>query len=121
MEILLMYKEKIKLRDELNSYKFAYDVMQKIPCSKAENKQYQQILKEGGILPDGVYAYDEFGVASTTEFYTVYETDLSQREILEYLTYKKLDFIRTIKNCIVFFTVLTLISLIISLFIAMAF
>ena len=61
-----MAKEKVKLRDVLNSYKFAYDVMQKIPCSKAENKQYQQILKEGGILPDGVYAYiDELGVAST--------------------------------------------------------
>ena len=116
-----MAKEKVKLRDVLNSYKFAYDVMQKIPCSKAENKQYQQILKEGGVLPDGVYAYiDELGVASTTEFHTVYETDLSQQEILEYLTYKKLDFIRTIKNCVVFFTVLTVISLIISLFIAMA-
>ncbi len=116
-----MAKEKIKLRDVLNSYKFAYDVMQKIPCSKAENKQYQQILKEGGILPNGVYAYvDEFGMASTTEFYTVYETDLSQQEILEYLTYKKLDFIRTIKNCIVFFTVLTVISLILSILIAMA-
>lgn len=95
--------------------------MQKIPCSKAENKQYQQILKKGSILPNGVYAYvDEFDVASTKEFYPVYETDLSQQEILEYLTYKKLDFIRTIKNCIVFFTVLTVISLILSFFIAIA-
>lgn len=114
-----MAKEIIKLRDVLNLYKFAYDVKQKIPCSKAENKQYQQILKEGGVLPDGVYAYvDELGVTSTTDFHTVYETDLSQQEILEYLTYKKLDMISTIKNCAVFFTVLTVLNIIIFFFIA---
>ena len=58
--------------------------------------------------------------AIATEFYTVFETDLSQQEILEYLTYKKLDLIRTIKNCIVFFTVLTVLSIILSFFIALA-
>lgn len=108
-----MPKEIINLRDELRSYKFEFDLLQKIPCSKQENKNYENLLKTGGILPDGVFAYVyENGNVSTTEFYTVYETDLTEAEITEYLTYKKLSLIKTIKNCILFFTILTVIGLI---------
>ena len=109
----IMPKEKINLRDELRSYKFEFDLLQKIPCTKQENKEYQNILKAGGVLPDGVFAYVyDSGETSTTEFYTVYETDLTEAEIQEYLTYKQLSLIRTIKNCVVFFTVLTIIGMI---------
>ena len=108
-----MPKEKINLRDELQSYKFEFDLLQKIPCSKQENKEYQKLLKEGGVLPEGVFAYVyDSGETSTTEFYTIYETDLTESEIREYLTYKKLSLIRTIKNCIMFFTVLTIIGMV---------
>ncbi|MBR3894791.1 MAG: hypothetical protein IKJ35_06550 [Clostridia bacterium] len=109
-----MPKEKINLRDELRSYKFEFDLLQKIPCSKQENKEYQKILKDGGVLPNGVFAYVyDNGETSTTEFYTVYETDLTESEIAEYLTYKKLNLIRTIKNCVMFFTVLTIIAMVV--------
>ncbi len=108
-----MPKEKINLRDELRSYKFEFDLLQKIPCSKQENKEYQKLLKDGGVLPEGVFAYVyDSGETSTTEFYTVYETDLTESEITEYLTYKKLNLIRTIKNCVMFFTVLTIIGMV---------
>lgn len=106
------------LRDELRTYRFEFDLIQKIPCSKQENKEYQKLLKENGVLPDGVYAYvNDGGVASTTQFYTVYETDLTESEITEYLTYKKLKLISTIKNCIIFFTVLTILVILVYLFI----
>ena len=115
-----MAKEKIDLREELRAYKFEFDLLQKIPCSKQENKEYQKILKNGGVLPDGVFAYVyDSGETSTTEFYTVYETDLTETEITEYLTYKKLSLIKTIKNCIMFFTVLTIIGMIAYFFILM--
>ena len=115
-----MAKEKIDLREELRAYKFEFDLLQKIPCSKQENKEYQKILKNGGVLPDGVFAYVyDSGETSTTEFYTVYETDLTETEITEYLTYKKLSLIKTIKNCIMFFTVLTIIGMIAYFFIMM--
>ena len=108
-----MPKEKINLRDELRSYKFEFDLLQKIPCSEQENEEYQKLLKDGGILPAGVFAYDYAnGETSTTEFYTVNEADLTDAEIIEYLTYKKLKFIRTIKNCVMFFTVLTIIGIV---------
>lgn len=109
----IMAKETIDLRKELRSYKYEFGLLQKIPCSKQENKQYQKLLKDGGVLPEGVFAYlYDDGVTSSTEFYTIYETDLTETEVTEYLTYKKLSFIRTIKNCIMFFTVLTIIGMI---------
>ena len=109
----MMAKEKINLRDELRAYKFDFNLLQKIPCSKQENKEYHKLLKDGGTLPEGVYSYIDFnGEASTTDFYTVYETDLTESEKIEYLTYKKLDLIKTIKNCVMFFTILTIIGMI---------
>ena len=33
-------------------------------------------------------------------------------EIAQYLTYKKLHMLRTIKNCVVFFVVLTIVSMV---------
>ena len=107
-----MASEKINLRDELRSYKFEFDLLQKIPCSKEDNKAYKKLLKEGGQLPDGVYAYKYESGTSTEEFYTIYETDLTEQEITEYLTYIKLSLLRTIKNCVMFFTVLTIIGMI---------
>ena len=106
-----MATKKINLRDELRSYKFEFGLLQKISCSKQENQEYQKYLKENSVLPEGVYAYVyDNGETSPTQFYTVYETDLTESEITEYLTYKKLSLIRTIKNCIMFFTVLTIIG-----------
>ena len=105
--------KKINLRDELRSHKFEFDLLQKIPCTKQENKEYQKLLKDGRMLPEGVFAYIyDSGETSTSEFYTIYETDLSESEIREYLTYKQLSLIKTIKNCILFFTVLTIIGMV---------
>lgn len=112
-----MARKKINLRDELRTHRFEFDLLQKIPCSNQENKEYEKRLKEGGTLPEGVYAYEYESGTSTNEFYTIYETDLTESEIREYLTYKQLSFIRTIKNCVLFFTVLAIIT-IVYLFIA---
>ena len=113
-----MAKQRKDLAEELRSYRFAFDLMQKIPCTKQENTQYAKLVKEGGALPEGVfpYAYDS-GDISNTEFYTIYEPDLTREEKEEYLIYKKLSYLRTIKNCMVFFVVLTVLSILFSFFI----
>lgn len=107
------------LRGALRSYRFEFNLLQRVPCSKQENKEYQKLLKDGGTLPEGVYAYYDNGVTSTTEFYTVRESDLTESEKAEYLTYEKLDLletikdcIKTIKGCVVFFTTLAIIGII---------
>lgn len=108
-----MSKQKINLRNELQSYRFEYDLLQKIPCSKQENKEYEKLLCDGEVLPEGVFAYVyDNGETSTTEFYTIYETDLNEKEIKEYLTYKKISLIKTIRNCVMFFTVLTIVAMV---------
>lgn len=113
-----MAKEKLDLKNELRLYKFDFDLLQKIPCSKQENKKYEKLLKEGKRLPEGVFAYgSETGDASTTEFYTVYEADLTETEIAEYLTYKKLSMLKTIQNCMLVLTVSSIIYMMISIFI----
>lgn len=69
-------------------------------------------MKEGKTLPKDVFSYTyQTGETSTTDFYTVYEADLSEAEIAEYLTYKKLSLLITIKNCAVFFTILAVIGI----------
>ena len=39
-----MAKERIDLRDKLRAHKFEFDLLQEIPCSKEENKKYQELL-----------------------------------------------------------------------------
>lgn len=111
-----MKKEKIDLKEELKSYKYDFDLLQKIPCSKSENKKYKELLKNGQELPKGVFRYKYFDDSeSNEEFYTIYDPNLTEQEIIEYLTYKKLKILNTIKNCVVFFTVLTVIALVVYL------
>ena len=104
-----MAKEKTDLRKTLRQYKMDMGLIQQIDCSPKENKEIRKILKETGELPEGVYTYEyDYG----SEFYRLEEADLTEAEIAEYLTYKQLSLLRTIKNCVVFFTVLTVLGLI---------
>lgn len=106
-----MYGEEKNLREELRAYRLEFDLIQKIPCSKRENTEYKKMLKESGTLPEGVYAYIyNNGTESKDEFYTLCETDLTEDEIAEYLTFKKLSLLKTIKTCAVFFTVLSVLG-----------
>ena len=107
-----MAKQKIDIKQKLRSYKFEFDLLQKLPCSQEENKAYLDLLKAGQPLPEGVFRYEYQSGIESDEFYTVYAPELTADEIAEYLTYKKLHMLRTIKNCVVFFVVLTVIFLV---------
>ena len=101
------------LRNKLRSHKLEYGLIRQNPCTEKENKVCQKILKSGGSLPEGIYPYVyEGGEVSETDFCTISEPDLTEAEIREYLTYKQLHMIKTIKNCVLFFTVLTVLSVI---------
>lgn len=105
--------KKVDLREELRDYRFEFDFLQKIPCNGQENKLYQNLLKNGQALPEGIYQYVYDGYKSTTEFYKIYETDLTESERKEYLTYKQLGLIKTIKNCVLFFTSMAITGIVI--------
>ena len=108
-----MAGQTLNLRNQLRNYQFKVGVMQNIPCSEKENAAYAKLLQENQPLPAGVFPFIyESGEESREVFYTLVEPDLTQEEIKEYLTYKNLIYLRTIKNCLVFFTVLTVIGMI---------
>ena len=115
-----MAKEKIDLRQELLDYKEQFELIQKIPCTREENKAYTKLLKNGQPLPENICKYEYSMDSDYEEFYTLYIPELSDSEIAEYLTYKKLALLNTIKNCVLFFTVLTIIGLVGSLLLIMA-
>ena len=110
-----MAKDKINIKKQLRDYKFQFGLLQRVPCSSNENKAYTELLKEDKPLPENVVKYDCSSSSKWEEFYTIYTPELTEQEILEYLTYKKLSLLNTIKNCVVFFTVLTIVSLFLAL------
>ena len=114
-----MANEKKDLRKELQNFKYDFDILQKIPCTEKDNKEYKQLVKAGKALPKDIYPFGhDAGTPSDSEFYKLYAADLSDAELAEYLTYKKLSMLKTIKNCLLFFTILTIIGMIILFIVA---
>lgn len=102
-------KEKVNPKAELQNLRQEYRLSQRVPCPKEDNKKYAQMVKDGQPLPAGVYDYKYENTES--EYYTIYTPDISADELAELLTYKKLGYLRTIKNCAVYFVVLSVIAL----------
>lgn len=105
-------------KDKLMDYRINHQIDEAIPCSEAENIRYRHILATNGTLPEGVFQYeDNEGDLSSYDFYTVSKSELTPKEINEYLAHKQLDMIKTIRNCVIFFTVIVVLSLIAQLFV----
>ena len=107
-----MPKEIVDLKKQLRELRFDMQFLQNIDCSENENKAYSELIKSGGSLPEGVLQRKTESGVYYDEFYTVYDAGLSNEEEQEYIQYQTFLHIKTIKNCIVFFTSLTAISLI---------
>ena len=101
----------MKLKKELEELRSALGIQEQIPCTFEENKAYAAMLAENKPLPEGVIRSDSGAALEYATFYTVRQTSLSREELDEYVRYKQLKAILTIKNCVVFFTVLTAISI----------
>lgn len=99
------------LREELEDLKYRNGLLQKIDCSIEDTKKYQQMIKNGEPLPDGVFQYKDQTGTPVDSFYTIYQADLDEKEKLEYFILKQSLHIQTIKNYVLFFTVLAVISL----------
>lgn len=115
-----MAKNKVDLKQELRSLYFDALLLQKIDCSREDNKKYNQLLKNNEPLPNGIYEYKMETGEGAGIFYTVYQPELTQDEKLEYITFKQLKMISTIKKCVVFFTASTVISIAITFFALMS-
>lgn len=99
-----------KLRKELWDMKYKLGIIRKEECSKEESEEYRKLVKKGEPLPEGVYRYGEY-----YDFYRFIEANLTEDEAQELLLYKQVTYIKTIKNCALFFVVLAVISIISSI------
>ena len=108
-----MAQEIFDIKKDLRRLRRELKLEQKIPFTYKENKKYAKMKKNGENLPAGVHESLYVDGGSTNEFYTLYQADLNDREIAEYLAYKQIEMVRTIKNCVVFFTTLTVIGLVV--------
>lgn len=101
---------KRNIEKEIFHTKLELGLIQKIPCSKEDNEKYYETIKRGEGLPEGV-CEDDY----TETFYTLCKPDLTHEQRQEYILLRQYEKIKTIKNCVVFFTVLTIISLVASI------
>ena len=110
----------MKLTTELERLKYELGILQEVDCSYEENEKYRNLLQKNEPLPNGILRRNPGGSVEYASFYKVERTALSKDELAEYLQYKQLESIITIKKCVVFFTVLTVISLVCSLILALS-
>ena len=111
-----MANSKSDVKEIIRDLKEELLLVQKIDCTKEENKIYREMLKRGEPLPEGVYKYEDSIGNDDLGFYTLYIPEMSSEETKEYILLKQYTELRTIKRCMIFFTVLTVISIVLSLF-----
>ncbi len=98
-------KKPFDYREDLRDLRTAHGLIQRIDCSKEENKAYRQHLKNGESLPENVHRYTDVNDAPMNEFYTEKMIDLDEAEKQEYILLLQLSKIETIKKCVIFFTI----------------
>ena len=103
----------MNLKEELKSMKLKFGIYteQEI-LSESAKEPYIKLLKEGKPMPWDIRCKENDYEPESSDFFRITKTDMTEEEIAEYLRYKELKMLRTIKNCVVFFTTLAVISLV---------
>lgn len=118
MELSEFAKDLAKLREE-------FGFTQKEPCTPEETAKLTADYAEGKELPSDIdYTTtetfnNESNASTSVSFYRIVPSDISPEEKMEYLALLRSKNIKTIKNCVVFFTVLMVISLCASVILAL--
>lgn len=111
-----MIDKKEILKNEYYANMYYFGTLRRVPCTKQENMQYQAILKSGGMLPKGVFQHPN----KNSEFFVLCGDDFTESERIEFIMYKQLRTLYTIKNCLVFFTVMAIIGMVLGLIAAIS-
>lgn len=95
----------VGLREELIQAQVTLGLSQRLPCNVEESRQFDKMRKEKLPLPTDV-------LLNSDGYYRLKDTDLSEQEVNQLLQCRQVILLKTIKNCAVFFVVLTVIGLI---------
>lgn len=98
-------------RNEFDSMMQQAELISRFYCTDEENERYAAMLKNGQPLPEGVRATID-NLNKKVFCIKTLKTDLTEEEQKQYILLKLMVDIQSMKNCMIFFTVLTIISLI---------
>lgn len=100
------------IKKRLKMYQVKYNLLRDRQCSKEEHDTYLKLTHTGQELPDNVYEVvtSEGAVISYRQI-TSDAPLLDDQERMEFLMYKNLELLRSIKNCNIFLVVVTAINL----------
>lgn len=107
-----MAKKKKDFQQELDDLRMKYGALFLVPCTDEENERYGKMLERGEPLPKGLFKSEESNYPGKYIFMKQDTPCFSKEEQWEYVEYKKLRTLETIKNCLIFFTVLAIIGLV---------
>ena len=102
----------MNFREILDEMRCEMGVFHRENCSEKDNSIYRDYIREGRPLPADVCRIDDYDEINDAEFAVITKHDLSREELVEFVQLKQLQELTTIKKCMVFFAVLTIISLI---------
>ena len=96
---------------KLHDMKEKYGLLEKIYCDEEERRKLHAMQQERKQLPSDINVDDE----NPFFFYRVKEADLTEKEFDEFLKFYQLTYLRKIKNGVVYFVVLSVVTLIVTM------
>ena len=99
-----------KARDDMKSLLCDLGALIKQPCTDEENKQFDMLKKQKQRLPEDVYPYEQ-----SDGYYRLVKSDLTDDEINRLIMLKQTQYLYTIRNCLIFFVVLSVIAILLAL------
>ncbi len=96
------------LKEELENFYFENKLTEVVYCQKDEQKEFQKMKKNKVPLPDDVRE-DDAGC-----FFRYMDNDLSSEEIKKLLFFRQLSYLKTIRNCLIYFVVLSVLTFIVA-------
>lgn len=96
------------LKSELRERQINLGLLPKIYCDRDETETFHNLEKSKQPLPEDV------GIDGTG-YYRCGESDLSGDEIRQLLLFRQIQYLRTIKNCAIYFVVISITGTLLSL------
>ena len=97
--------------EQLFQLKYDNEMCREVDCTEEENQKYLLMLKQKQQLPFDVVRCEADDGTPLDKFYRVVPLDITHEEVQEYCALKQTQHLHTIKKCMMFFTILTSISL----------
>lgn len=100
------------LKKTLEQLYYRYGIKVADFCSETENDALKKVIESGGELPPDVYEVEEYVGGHTFVFKRIHVTDITPAELNDYYHLRQLEYLSSIRKCLVFFVVLACIGLV---------